>query len=327
MKLPSALRSDRLADAVLEATILGSFTRIGPAARSRLENWEEIDVDMTGQFVVVTGSSSGIGKEVARELVDLGADVVVTSRSLDRAEEAATEIEQTSSGDGSAQGAALNTAEFESIADFVQLLSGETREIDVLIHNAGALSDSYRTNDRGTELTVASHLIGPYALTAQLREQLSYGAKVLWMSSGGMYTQGLDVDKLEMAEDEYRGAVAYARAKRAQVEMVQYLGPQWAPEIEMHSMHPGWVDTGGVSDGIPLFGKIMGPLLRSVELGADTMVWLATGGAEGRRPGQFWLDRDTRGTVYLPGTSTDDQERKRLVEWLDLRTLPAHLEQ
>ena len=66
-----------------------------------------------------------------------------------------------------------------------------------------------------------------------------------------MYTQGLDVDALQMGEDEYRGAVAYARAKRGQVELVTHLGPRWAPDIVLHAMHPGWVDTDGVARAFP----------------------------------------------------------------------------
>jgi hypothetical protein len=101
---------------------------------------------------------------------------------------------------------------------------------------------------------------------------------------------------------------------------VAYLGPRWAPEVIMHSMHPGWVDTAGVDSGLPGFGKVMGPLLRSAEQGADTMIWLAATGAGDAAPGQFWLDRRPRRTVYLPGSGTTDAERCRLVEWLDRMT-------
>ena len=54
------------------------------------------------------------------------------------------------------------------------------------------------------------------------------------------------------------------------------------------------------------------------------MVWLTSGGADDAEPGSFFLDRKPRGTVYLPGTGTDDAERRKLIEWLDLMTLPAH---
>ena len=326
--------TDQLIDLALEATVVGSFTRIGPAVRARTQGWDPVDADLGDLTVVVTGGSSGLGRQTATSLVGLGATVYLTSRQRSRAESVAAEINATDGSGGRdasprhggrAIGAELDTADFESIRALVDRLVAERPVVDVLIHNAGALSDRYRTSPSGTELTLASHLVGPYALTNQLRPHLAPGARVLWMSSGGMYTQGLDVDQLEMGEDDYRGAVAYARAKRAQVELVTHLAPQWAPAVVMHAMHPGWVDTDGVAQGLPGFGKVMGPLLRDVETGADTMVWLAAGGGDDAEPGSFWLDRRPRPTVYLPGTGTDDAERAALVEWLELKTLPAEV--
>lgn len=311
----------RLADLALEGTIVGSFTQIGHGARRRLFDWDD-PASMDGQRVLITGGTSGIGRSVAEGLAALGATVVITSRDRDRADDAAHEIE-TSVGCGTVLGAEVDTGDFGSINELVERVRNELGPLDVLINNAGALTDEYRTNAEGIELTLSSHLVGPYHLTTSLRPHLRDGARVLWMSSGGMYTQGLDVDRLEMSEDSFRGAVAYARAKRAQVELVRHLAPQWAPEIIMHSMHPGWVDTDGVDQGLPGFSTIMGPLLRSPDTGADTMVWLAAGGADEDEPGSFFLDRRARGISYLPGTATSSRERQRLVEWLDLMTLPA----
>jgi NAD(P)-dependent dehydrogenase (short-subunit alcohol dehydrogenase family) len=255
-------------------------------------------------------------------MLDLGAHVVVTSRSRERAEEAAGEL-AAEHPEGSAQGLALDTGDLDSIAAAVDAVSETLERLDVLVNNAGALTDDYRTDARGNELTLSTHLLGPYLLTTALRPHLTQGARVLWMSSGGMYTQRLVVDELEMSEQEYRGAVAYARAKRAQVELVTLLGPQWAPEVIMHAAHPGWVDTPGVEAGLPGFRKLMGPTLRGVDAGADTMVWLAaTGGLEPdgvtpAPPGSFWHDRRRRSTTRLPRTATDDQERRKLVDWLE----------
>lgn len=322
MKLPNLTQ---LTDRVLEASIIGSFTKLGFNARQRLHEFEEPTIDLTGQVAIVTGATSGIGKATAVGLMRLGAEVHVTSRSQERAEEAAAELEGQSE-KGSAAGRALDTADFDSILDFANYVSNLGSGVDMLIHNAGALTDEYRTNDRGTEVTLASHLIGPYLLTKELRPNLNQNARIVWMSSGGMYTQKLDVDTIEMSEEDYSGAVAYAKAKRGQVELVTHLGPEWAPEVTMQVMHPGWVDTPGVDSGIPGFGKVMGPLLRTAEQGADTMVWLAATGGGNESPGQFWLDRQPRGTSYLPWTACTKEERQKLVDWLELKTLPAALE-
>lgn len=320
MRLPSL---GTVADRALEATIVGSFTKLGYQARSRLFDWDPPDADLGGQLAIVTGATSGLGRATAAGLLRLGADVWITSRSQERAERAATELEHQPDARGHATGVQLDTSDLDSVRALVARVAESGRHVDVLVNNAGALTSDRRTDGRGMELTLSSHLVGPYLLVKEMRPHLVRGARVLFMASGGMYTQGLDVDRIEMGEDEYRGTIAYARAKRGQVELVAYLGPRWAPEVRMHSVHPGWAATAGVDAGIPGFGKVMGPLLRSADQGADTMVWLAAGGAADEAPGQFWLDREPRGTVYLPGTGTDDAERRRLVEWLDEVTSPS----
>lgn len=320
MNMPSALAD--AADTALELTVVGSFTRIGYDVRSRIRDWDDEPVDLTGQAAVVTGSTSGIGRATAQGLLDLGADVAITSRSIERATEAADELNRSEAA-GTAKGFALDTADFGSIHDFVDRLGSFAPSIDMVAHNAGALTDEYRTDDKGMELTLSSHLVGPYLLTKLLEPKLTTGARVVFMSSGGMYTQGLDVDKIEMSPRNYRGTIAYARAKRGQVEMVTHLGPQLAPGIKLHSMHPGWVDTPGVDAALPGFGKVMGPLLRNADQGADTMVWLTATGAPGAAAGQFWLDRTPRRTAYLPGTGTTPAERRRLIDWLDTQIAPA----
>jgi NAD(P)-dependent dehydrogenase (short-subunit alcohol dehydrogenase family) len=138
------------------------------------------------------------------------------------------------------------------------------------------------------------------------------------MSSGGMYAAPLTVERLQMADD-YRGAEQYARAKRAQVT----LNEMWAERVPatttvFHAMHPGWADTPGVRDSLPTFRRVVGPLLRSPEQGADTLVWLAADDSESlASTGRFWLDRRIRPIHKLPSTRRADtaERRQRLWDW------------
>lgn len=313
----SSLVSSAL-DRVLETTIVGSFTTVGYRARQAADDWTAIEdlPSLDDKSVLVTGGSSGIGRATVDGLLRLGAEIHLTSRTLGKAEEVAAELNELGHR-GTAIGHALETGDPASIRALVDELAEV--ELEVLVHNAGALTADYRTTAEGVEATLASHLIGPYLLTTLLRPRLGAGARVLFMSSGGMYTQKLDVDTIEMSADEYKGAVAYAKAKRGQVEMVRHLAPLWAPQVILHAVHPGWVDTPGVDDALPVFGTVLGPALRRPEEGADTVIWLAATGGDGGKPGRFWLDRRPRGTTYVPGTSATDAERRRLADWLDER--------
>jgi len=122
-----------------------------------------------------------------------------------------------------------------------------------------------------------------------------------------------------MPADNYSGSEQYARAKRAQVTLNEMWAERFADTgIRFHAMHPGWADTPGVDESLPLFSKVMGPLLRTPEQGADTLVWLAAADEPLLSNGEFWLDRRQRSIHKLPTTkSTDTPERREaLWEWV-----------
>lgn len=313
---------DRIVDGLLEATVVPSFSKIGPAVRRRVFDWQEPSADLSGRVAVVTGSSTGIGRAIATDLARLGATVWVTSRSQERADEAAAEI-AAAAGAGATVGHGVDTGELDQVRAFAARLRAETPAVDLLIHNAGALTEERFTTSAGIEATVAAHLVGPYLLTRELVDHLAPGARILFMSSGGMYTQGLTLRGLEMSESSYKGATAYARAKRAQVVLAGLLGEELRGRAVVHAMHPGWAATPGVSAGLPAFDKVMGPLLRSPDEAADTMVWLATADEPATSTGDFWHDRRRRSTQRMPGTATDPARRAQLVAWLDERIATA----
>jgi dehydrogenase/reductase SDR family protein 12 len=153
---------------------------------------------------------------------------------------------------------------------------------------------------------MAGQVIGPYVLTTRLLPVLRASApsRIITVSSGGMYAQRLDPDQVELGPDGYHGVTAYARAKRAQVA----LSAEWARRlagtgVACHALHPGWVDTPGLAHSLPGFYRLMRPLLRSPDQGADTLCWLATADPELLDSGQFWHDRRPRPEYPLPWTA------------------------
>jgi len=143
---------------------------------------------------------------------------------------------------------------------------------------------------------------------------------VLTMSSGGMYTAPLTVSRLQMSDsgsdDPYRGAEQYARAKRVQVTLTEMWAETFAGSgVRFHSLHPGWADTPGVEEALPTFRKVVGPLLRTPQEGADTLVWLTADDASLMSNGRFWHDRAPRPIHRLPQTRRSDTPERRAKLW------------
>jgi len=140
------------------------------------------------------------------------------------------------------------------------------------------------------------------------------------MSSGGMYTKGVDIGYLRdlsaRRPARYDGVEAYAYTKRAQVELATLLNElgHGGGCVTHHSAHPGWVDTPGVQTSLPSFWRWTQGRLRSLAEGADTAVWLALT-PERLSPG-FWFDRVAR-SPYLLGKRPRPDQREALLSYLN----------
>jgi dehydrogenase/reductase SDR family member 12 len=303
----------------MEASVVGSFSRLGIVVRSRMLNWDALP-RLDGTVFVVTGASSGIGRAVALELSRLGADLWLVGRDGER-------LKATQRSAGATRGGgrvAIETVDLvnpAAVRSFADRVSEVEDRIDGLVHSAGALLAEYGTAVDGTELTLATHVLAPFRLSNVLRPllQSAPAPNIVTVSSGGMYTQRFDINDLEMTPASYRGVIAYARAKRAQVVLSHEWARRWGGSgVSSYAMHPGWVDTPGLTTGLPAVARL-GPLLRTPAQGADTAVWLVTGGAghatsptaEGGEPRGIWLDRHRRHEYYLPTTYRRRADRRR----------------
>ncbi len=308
-----------LIDTALEGLVVPSFTRIGLEARRRLFGWRSLDsYNLSGRVIAITGATSGLGRAAAEQLAKAGATVIAVGRNPGKGARVTAEIRE-ATGNPRVSSTVADLGDFDSVRQAAEQILGEHERLDVLIHNAGTLTHQRLEAPDGVETTVASQVVGPFLLTCLLLDRLkeSAPARVITMSSGGMYTAELTVDHLQMSSDLYNGAKQYALAKRAQVT----LNEMWAQRVEkrsvvFHAMHPGWADTPGVEESLPTFRKLVGPLLRNAEGGADTMVWLASDDGEPlSSTGGFWLDRRVRSTHRLRGTRRSDTAARRDDLW------------
>jgi dehydrogenase/reductase SDR family protein 12 len=306
-------------DGLLELSVIGSFSSIGYTVRRHLEHWREPD-RLDGKVMIVTGASSGIGQAAAIELASLGAEVWLVGRNAERLRATAA-MATAARGSGPVHTAEVDVVNAQAVLAFVERVSSAHSELHALIHNAGALFGDYGVVDDGTnaacEQTVATHVLAPFRLSFLLAPLLASAQQsvIVTVTSGGMYTQRFDPLHIETGPVLYRGASAYAKAKRAQVVLSHEWARRWGGDgVASYAVHPGWVDTPGLTSGLPRFAKL-GPLLRTPAQGADTMVWLAAN--EPRRLNEFapidglWHDRRRRGEYYLPTTRRTALERSR----------------
>jgi NAD(P)-dependent dehydrogenase (short-subunit alcohol dehydrogenase family) len=297
---------------VVDPFVVSSFDRTGFRIHSLTFRADDLDVDLSGTRCLVTGANSGIGYQTALALADLGAEVVLLCRNGERAERAAQQIRELT-GNSRVISELVDVSDLGSIHAAAARLSANP--VDVLVHNAGVLPDERVVTSDGLESTWATHVIGPFLLTRLLRASLekSPDGRVIWVSSGGMYTRSLNLGDPNWTQREYDGVIAYAETKRAQV----VLSELWAEELRassvvVNAMHPGWADTPSVKSSLPRFHRVTRNILRTPAEGADTVVWLAACPRARHSTGRFFFDRQERRTHLLPFTSESDEDRRAL---------------
>ncbi len=300
-------------DTALDRAVLPGYTRLGYELRRR--GWDDGELqDMSGRRVLVTGATSGLGRAAAEGFARLGASVELLSRDRRRGADARKEI-AARSGNEDVQVGTCDLGDLGSVRAFAERFLSAGRRLDVLVNNAGVLLGERRLSPDGIELTFATNVLGPFLLSNLLSARLgeNRSGRIVNVSSGGMYTQRLHLDDLEMARVDFDGTVAYARSKRAQVILTEQWARRLGPTgVSVHAMHPGWADTPGLQKSLPGFYNVTKPLLRDARAGADTIVWLGSAPAEELGSGGFWHDRRRRPAHRVPWTHESEADRERL---------------
>ena len=221
---------------------------------------------------LITGANRGIGYEVARQLAGKGFHIFVGARDPQNGREATETLKENGA---IATFVPLDVSDGQSISEAVHVVAEAADHIDVLVNNAGILLDEDVSIIQLSVDTVSEVLrtntFGPLLVTQAFLPLLSRSSapRVVNVSSGGgQLSDGMDT-----------WAPAYCLSKTA-LNAVTGLFAAALPDISINSVCPGWVrtDMGGAS------------ATRSVEQGADTIVWLATD-APKELTGQFLRDR------------------------------------
>jgi len=300
---------------------------------------------LVGNNIVITGASSGLGLESAKRLALAGANIVVTTRSDAKGETAVDQVrsyvrENKLSGEYPDQTIAYKLLNLDDLKDMEEQISGvssnwnDVRRVDVLLNNAGimAVPDRQLTVD-GIERQMQSNHLGHFVLTAMLANsgRFSENARIINVSSSAhkFSKSGIAWDYLWKAESGYGAWRSYGQSKLANIHFTTELqrridaaGLKW----QAATLHPGVVNTdlgrnmmgeerynrssngeGGWLEST--IGKSFALLLKTVESGASTQVWLASGAENEDVRGKYF---DRCKPQDLGGFATDEDDASRL---------------
>lgn len=306
--------ASRLLDRGLDWAVLPGYTKLGYELRRRLWDDRRPEAALAGWSVLVTGASSGIGAAAAERFALGGAKVHMLVRNLERGEDARARIFERTGSDA-VHLHVCDVSSLASVREFAARFTADHDELHALVNNAGVMPPHRTHTSEGFELTFATNVLGPFLLTGLLLGALRRGApaRIINVSSGGMYSQRLHAGDLQLEERDYDPAAFYAHTKRCEVVLTQLWDKHLSGTgVTAHSMHPGWADTPGVRTSLPRFRKLTRPLLRDADAAADTIVWLAGSPEAALHSGSFWHDRAPRPLHRVPWTRESPADRARL---------------
>jgi NAD(P)-dependent dehydrogenase (short-subunit alcohol dehydrogenase family) len=192
-----------------------------------------------GKTALVTGSTDGLGRELALALAADGAHVIVHGRNAERGQAVVDEI--TAAGKGSARFYAADFASMQAVRDFAEIIAKDYPRLDLLVSNAGIAftgDQPRRTSADGYELQFAVNYLAGWVLVNMLRPNLAAAApsRVINVASGSAHPIDFDDVMLERPGAHARG---YGQSKLAQVSMTVELAPRFAEDgITMIALHP-----------------------------------------------------------------------------------------
>ncbi len=269
---------------------------------------------MSGKVALVTGGTSGIGKEIARGLARMGATVVITSRDLGRGERAAEEL-AASAGGGEVTAMQLDVADPPSVRAFAGAFTERHPRLDVLVNNAGGWFSERRVSPAGHEVTLATNLLGPFLLTDLLLEALRAAGRARIVNVVSSMAGNYDAEDLEFARRKYGGFKVYAQSKQALRMLTWGLADQLSGTgITVNAAAPGFVRTAFNENARGLTAAMIGLSARlfavSPERGADTPLWVATAPELDGKTGCFFDQRKEKDGKFHDKAAIADLERR-----------------
>jgi len=268
---------------------------------------------MNGRTCMITGASSGIGRETAIALARMGATLVLVCRDPARGEAALAEVQRSARG-GGAHLMVADLASQESIRGLARDFLATQRPLHVLINNAGVVNTRRSLTIDGIETVFAVNHLAYFLLTHLLLERLrqSAPARIVNVASEAHTFGAIDFDDFG-GERRYRPMRIYGQSKLANILFTFELARRLdGTGVTANCLHPGAVATGlGFNNGVVAKAiiRLLRPFLRTAEDGARTSIFLASSPAVEGLSGKYFVDcRERRSSP----ASYDEAAARRL---------------
>jgi NAD(P)-dependent dehydrogenase (short-subunit alcohol dehydrogenase family) len=258
---------------------------------------------MKGKRVLITGPTSGVGKEIAVQLAALGAELILACRDIKKGNKTAAEITKRT---GSIKLAVMkiDTSSQKSIHEFAREFHRKYRRLDVLVNNAaGNRGTLPKVNSvDGIELTFATNVLGYFLLTNELLDVLKRSAPSRIVNVASEYASDLDLDDLQFESRKFESFRAYAQSKACDRMLTWAFARRLnGSGVTANAMTPGLITETGLyrnaePELITRLTQYSGG--RTSVQGADTAVWLASSPEMEGISGKFFVEREERSCQF-----------------------------
>jgi len=212
------------------------------------EKWTSENIpNQKGKVVIVTGSSSGIGFEAARELAKKDATVIIAVRNIEKGNNAANKIRHEHK-NADVHVLEIDLASLDSVKLFVKTFKEKFNKLDLLINNAGVMIPPYSKTEDGFELQFGTNHLGHFALTGLLLDLIknTKGSRIVNVASTAHKAGGLNFDDLNWEKRKYKSWKAYGDSKISNLYFTYELKRKLEEhniKIKVTAAHPGWTAT------------------------------------------------------------------------------------
>jgi len=254
------------------------------------------DIRLDGKNVIITGANTGIGKETARVIAKMGANVFLACRDESKGNSAVQEIKSSTKSEN-VHFVELDLGSLESIRKFATSFNQRAIPLHILINNAGIMACPLGKTVDGFETQIGVNHFGHFLLTVSLLESLKRGApsRVVCLSSAAHKRGYFDFADINFEKRTYYKFTAYSQSKLANLLFAREFNKRYSSEgIKAFSVHPGVIPTeltrhfSGVVN--TLFRTVIGAFIKNIPQGAATSVFVATAPEVEDKGGLYFAD-------------------------------------